>query len=71
MKLKSVLRGNLANKYKIKAMNSIIPIFYFPVFFLWSLAYCKTLTISFSIAVSFFFEDFFKASKEQVTIIGI
>ena len=57
---------NLANKYKIKAKNFIIPIFYFPVFFLRPLACCNTSTISFSIPVFFFFEEFFEASKEQI-----
>ena len=60
---------NLANKYKIKAKNFIIPIFYFPVFFLRSAACCNTSTIFFP--TSFFFEDFSKASTEQITIIRI
>ena len=62
---------NLANKYKVKAKNFIIPILYFSVFFPWLLAWCNTSTIDFSASVSFFFKDFFNASKEQVTIIGI
>ena len=69
--LKFKVSVNLANKYKVKDENFIILIFCFPVFFLWSLASCNTSTISFPIPVSFFFEDFFKASKEQITIIGI
>ena len=63
---------NLVNEYKVKAKNFIILIFYFPVFFLRPPACCNTSTISFSIPVSFFFEDFFKASKEKTrTDIGI
>ena len=58
----------LAEKYKVKATNFIILIFYFPVLFLWQLACCNTSSISFFILVSFFFEDLFKASKEQITI---
>ena len=52
----------LANKYKVKAKNFIIPIFYFLVLFLWWVACCNTSTSS------FFFEDFFKGSKEQIII---
>ena len=61
---------NLANKYNVKAKNFVIPIFYFPAVFVWLVACCNTSTIFFSIPVSFFFEDFFKESKEQITIIG-
>ena len=56
------------NKYKIKAKNFVIPIFYFPVSFLLYIACCNTSNISFFILISFLFEDIFKASKEQVTI---
>ena len=38
--------------------NFIISAFYFPVFFLHSLAYLDTWTIPFSISVSFFFDNF-------------
>ena len=62
---------NLANKHKVKGKNFIISIFYFPVFFLRSVACCNASTILFSIPVFFFFEDFFKAFKEQIFIIGI
>ena len=58
----------LANKYKVKAKNFIIPIFYFPVSFLLYIVCCNTLTFSFYILISFLFKGFFKASKEQVTI---
>ena len=58
----------LANKYKVKAKIFIIPIFYFPVSFLLYIVCCNTSTFSFFILISFLFEDFFKASKEQVTI---
>ena len=58
----------LATKYKVKAKNFIIPIFYFPVSFLLYIVCCNTSTFSFFILISFLFEDFFKASKEQVTI---
>ena len=37
----------LANKYKVKAKNFIISIFYFPVLFLRELVCCNTSTISF------------------------
>ena len=57
----------LANKYKVKAKNFIISIFYFPVSFLYIVC-CNTSTFSFLILISFLFEDFFKASKEQVNI---
>ena len=59
---------NLTNKHKGKSKNFIILIFFFPVFFLRSLVCCQTSTISFSIPVSFLFEDSFKLSKEQITI---
>ena len=58
----------LANKYKVKANNFIISIFYFPVSFLQYIVCCNTSTFSFFTLISFLFEDFFKASKEQVTI---
>ena len=58
----------LTTKYKVKAKNFIIPIFYFPVSFLLYIVCCNTSTFSFFILISFLFEDFFKASKEQVTI---
>ena len=58
----------LATKYKIKAKNFIIPIFYFPVSLLLYIDCCNTTTFSFFILISLLFEDFFKASKEQVTI---
>ena len=48
---------NLANKNKVKAKNFIIPIFYFPIFFLRSLP-CYESTTSSSVPISFFFEDF-------------
>ena len=56
----------LANKYKVKAKNLIILIFYFPVFFL--LYIVTPRLFFFIILISFLFQDFFKASKEQVTI---
>ena len=58
----------LATKYKVKAKNFIIPIFYFPVSFLLYIVCCNTSTFSFFIPISLLFEDFFKASKKQVTI---
>ena len=58
----------LANKYKVKANNFIIPIFYLPVSFLLYIVCCNTSTLSFFILISLVFEDFFEASKEQVTI---
>ena len=58
----------LTTKYKVKAMSFIISIFYFPVSFLLYIVCCNTLTLSFFILISFLLEDFFKASKEQVTI---
>ena len=58
----------LATKYKVKVKNFIIPIFYFPVSFLLYIVCCNTSTFSFFILISFLFEDFFKASKEQATI---
>ena len=58
----------LATKYKVKAKNFIIPIFYFPVSFLLYIVCGKTSTFSFFIIIAFLFEDCFKASKEQVTI---
>ena len=58
----------LTTKYKVKAKNFIIPIFYFPVSFLLYIVCCNTSTFSFFILISFLFEDYSKASKEQVTI---
>ena len=58
----------LATKYKVKAKNFIVPIFYFPVSLLLYIDCCNTTTFSFFILISLLFEDFFKASKEQVTI---
>ena len=58
----------LATHYKFKCKNFIIPIFYFPVSFLLYIVYCISPTFSFFILISFLFEHFFKASKEQVTI---
>ena len=58
----------LANKYKVKASNFTISIFYFPVSFLLYIVCCNTSTFSFFILISLVFEDFFEASKEQVTI---
>ena len=58
----------LTTKYKVKAKNFIIPIFYFPVSFLLYIVCCNTSTFFLFILVSFLLQDFFKASKEQVTI---
>ena len=58
----------LANKYKVKAKIFIISIFHFPVSFLLYIVCSNTSTFSFFILISFLFEHFFKASKEQVTI---
>ena len=58
----------LATQYKFKCKNFIIPIFYFPVSFLLYIVCCISPTFSFFILISFLFEHFFKASKEQVTI---
>ena len=58
----------LATKYKVKAKKFIIPIFYFPVSFLLYIICCNTSTFSFFTPISFLFEEFFKASIEQVTI---
>ena len=59
----------LATKYKAKANNFIILIFYFSVsFLLYIIVCCNTSTFSFFIDISFLFEDYFKASKEQVTV---
>ena len=54
----------LTTKYKVKAKNLIIPIFYYPVSFLLYIFCCNTSTFSFFIFIFFLFEDFFKASKE-------
>ena len=59
---------NLATIYKVKAKNFIIPFFHFPISFLLYLLCCNISTFSFFILISFLFQDFFKASKEQVTI---
>ena len=46
----------IATKYKIKAKNFIITIFYFPVsFLLYIIACCNTSTFSFFILFSFLF----------------
>ena len=58
----------LTTKQKVKAKNFIIPIFYFPVSFLLYIVCCNTSAFSFFILISLIFEDFFEASKEQVTI---
>ena len=58
----------LTNKYKVKAKNFNNPIFYVSVPFLLHITCCNTGTISHFIFIFFLFEDFFKASKEQVTI---
>ena len=58
----------LATNYKVKAKNFIIPVFYFPVSVLLYIVCCNTSAFSFFILISFLFEDFFKASKKQVTI---
>ena len=58
----------LATKYKVKAMNFIIPIFYFPVSFLLNTVCCNTSTFSLFILIFFLFKVFLKASKEQVSI---
>ena len=58
----------VANKYKVNAKNFIIPTLYFPVSFLLFIVCCNNSTFSFFILISFLFEDFFKASKEQETI---
>ena len=57
----------LTTKYKVKAKNFIIPIFYFPVSFLLYIVCCSTWTFSFFIPISFLFGDF-KVCKEQVII---
>ena len=57
----------LANKYKVKAKNFIISIFYFPVSVLPYIVCCNT-DFFFFFLISFLFEDLFKASKEHVTI---
>ena len=58
----------LTTKYKVKAKNFIISIFYFPVSFLLYKVCCNTSAFCFFILISFLFQDFFKVSKEQVTI---
>ena len=58
----------LATKYKAKAEKFIIPIIYFPVSFLLYIVCCNTSIFSFFILISLLLEDFFKASREQVTI---
>ena len=58
----------LATNYKVKAKNFIIPIFYFRVSFLLYIVCGNFSTFSFFILISLLLEDFFKASKEQVTI---
>ena len=58
----------LANRYKVKAKNLIISIVYFLVSLLLYRVCCNAWTFSFFIFISFLFEYFFKASKEQVTI---
>ena len=58
----------LANKYKVKVKDFIIPTFYFPVSFLLYKVCCNTSTFFFFIVISFLFEDFLKASKEQIII---
>ena len=57
-----------ALEYNVKAKNFIIPIFYVPVSFPPYIVCCNASAFSFLILISFLFEDFFKASKEQVTI---
>ena len=54
-----------------KSQEFHLPIFQFLVIFLWQLACFNTPTIPFFILVSFFFEDFFEASTEQIIINGI
>ena len=58
----------LANKYKVKAKNFIIAIFYFPVSFVLYIVCCNTSSFSFFILICLLFEDLFKASKEQENI---
>ena len=58
----------LASKCKVKAKNFIISIFYSHVSFLLYIVCFNTSTFSFFILITFFFEDFLKASKEQITI---
>ena len=59
----------LATKYKVKAKNFIIPIFYFPASFpLYIIACCSTPAFPFFLLISFLSEDFFKTSKGQVAI---
>ena len=53
----------LANKSEIKAKNFIILISFYGNWHVYN-----TSNISFFIRISFFFEDFFKVSKEQKTI---
>ena len=53
----------LTTKYNVKSKNFIIAIFYFPVSFL-----LYTVCRNTSTFISFFLQDFFKASTEQVTI---
>ena len=45
-----------------------IPTFYFPVSCLLYIVSCNTSSFSIFFLISFFFEDLFKSSKEQVTI---
>ena len=59
----------LVTKYKVKVKDFIIPIFYFPVsFLLYIIVCCNSSAFSFFVLISFLFENFFKASKEQVII---
>ena len=58
----------VTTKCKVKAKNFLIPIFYYPVSFLLCIVCCNTSTFSIFFLKSFLFEDFFKASKKQVTI---
>ena len=60
----------LARKCKVKAKNFIISIFYSHVSFLLYIVCCNTSTFFFFILITFLFEDFLKASKEQITIKG-
>ena len=67
-KLKIKVSVNLGDKHKVEVKKFTVRIFYFPAFFLRSLAYLSTSTISFSISIFLFFEDFFNAAKVQINI---
>ena len=58
----------LTTKYKVKAKNFIIPIFYFSVFFLLNIVCCYASTFSFLFSYLSSSKTFSRHLKKQVTI---